>query len=148
MCAQSIHYLFIAYSLPIHHLFIAYSLPIHRLFITYSLPIHCLFMAYSWPIHCLFITYSLTSSFPLHFLFNAYSFPMFLFVGGPLSQEGRVNRNPPRTRTRKTNPLRRVLGHFFHISLSHFHEPRVGTDTVGPGEAIFTITQAKFGGVS
>ena len=31
---------------------------------------------------------------------------------------------------------------------SYFHEPRVGTDTIGPGEAVFTIRQTKFGGIN
>ena len=35
-----------------------------------------------------------------------------------------------------------------HIRSSYSHDPRVGTDTIGPGEAVFTIRRAKFEGVT
>ena len=42
-------------------------------------------------------------------------------------------------------PLGGFLG-IFHIRSSYFHDPRAGTDTIGPGEVAFTIRQAKFEG--
>ena len=36
----------------------------------------------------------------------------------------------------------------FHKRSSYFHEPGVGTDTSGPGEAVFTTRRGKFKGVT
>ena len=36
----------------------------------------------------------------------------------------------------------------FHMKSSYSHEPGVGTDTTGPGEAVFTTRRGKFKGVT